>query len=104
MARPAVNGVQRQQRHTSAQLAAIRHDLDPAVIKCYEETGIDLSDMPALCDSGELALRIGTTAGALAQDRYLHRGIPYIKLGRRVRYSRIVVAQYLMDHFHRSKT
>ena len=33
------------------------------------------------------------------QDRYLRRGIPYLKLGRRIRYVRAQVAKYLLDQY-----
>jgi hypothetical protein len=36
-----------------------------------------------------------TTTNSLAQDRYLGRGVPFIKVGRRVRYSRSDVLAYL---------
>lgn len=64
----------------------------------YKHTGIDLSGLPPIMTAGELAPAIGSSEGALAQDRYRNRGIPYIRLGRRIRYARAEVARYLMAH------
>ncbi len=41
---------------------------------------------------------LNLTLGALAQDRYQGRGIPYVKFGRRVRYRQAGVARYLVTH------
>ena len=50
----------------------------------------------------DLAQALGITAEALAQDRYRNAhtadGIPYIKIGRRVRYLKADVCQYLAAH------
>ncbi len=64
----------------------------------YAETGIDLSELPPVITPSELAPVIRSTVDALAQDRYRQTGIPYVKLGRRVRYMRADVARYLMAH------
>jgi hypothetical protein len=40
------------------------------------------------------------TVDALAQDRYRDRGIPYIRVGRRIRYLRADVARYLIANRH----
>jgi hypothetical protein len=64
----------------------------------FAETGIDLSALPAVVKPNELAPVIRTTVDALAQDRYRRVGIPYVKLGRRVRYLRADVARYLLAH------
>lgn len=56
---------------------------------------IDDISLPEVIKPRDLAKFIGTTEGALAQDRYLGRGIPYMKIGRRVRYSKLDVIEYL---------
>jgi hypothetical protein len=62
----------------------------------YNDTGIDLSPLPALMTAEELAPAIRTSVGALAQERWRNVGIPYLKMGRRIRYARGEVARYLM--------
>ena len=66
-------------------------------------SGFDLSDLPAVCTPDEIAPAIHTTVSALAQDQYLHKGIPYTKVGRRVFYARRIVAQYLIDNTHTAR-
>lgn len=66
--------------------------------RLFIDTGIDLSTLPAISTSRQLAPVVGTTEAALAQDRYRRCGIPYIKFGRRVRYLRADVARYLMTN------
>lgn len=70
----------------------------------YADTGIDLSTLPAISTAEELAPAIRSSVGALAQDRYRGRGIPYIKLGRRVRYLRADVARFLIANRHNTAT
>ena len=64
------------------------------------QTGIDLSALPPVMRTEQLASLLGITPGALAQDRYRTRGggIPYVKIGRRVRYLPGDVCRYLIDH------
>jgi hypothetical protein len=63
------------------------------------ETGIDLSGLPALMTSAQLAPLLGTTVEVLANQRYKRRGIPFIRLGsKRVRYLRADVARYLLSN------
>jgi hypothetical protein len=62
----------------------------------FAETGIDLSALQPVVKPVELATAIRSTVDALAQDRYRGVGIPYVKLGRRVRYLRIDVARHLL--------
>lgn len=78
------------------ELAERSRDLAEAELTdLYTRTGIDLSELPPIMTAGQLAPAIGSTEGALAQDRYRNRGIPYIRLGRRIRYARAEVARYL---------
>lgn len=62
------------------------------------QTGIDLSALPPIMSTEQLASVLGITPGALAQDRYRTAGIPYVKIGRRVRYLRADVCWYLIAH------
>ena len=59
------------------------------------ETGVDLAHLPPIATAKEVAALLQTSEASLAQDRYLGRGIPYIKHGRLVRYLRADVARYL---------
>lgn len=87
---------------TVAETVMVRcRDLaDAELAKLYVDTGIDLSMLPAVITAEELAPAIRSSVGALAQDRYRNRGIPYIKLGRRVRYLRADVARFLIANRH----
>ena len=55
----------------------------------------NLDDLPELMTPSELAGFMQTTINSLAQDRYLGRGIPFVKFGKRVRYLRNDVLHYL---------
>lgn len=46
----------------------------------------------------QVAEILHTTTGSLAQDRYLNRGIPYVKHGRKVLYRWADVYAYLDQH------
>lgn len=52
-------------------------------------------DLPALLTPAEVAHFMRTTTNSLAQDRYLGRGVPFLKHGRKVLYLRIDVLAYL---------
>lgn len=51
--------------------------------------------LPAVAMPKDVANLIGSTEAALAQDRYLSKGIPFTRIGRRVRYLRADVLAYL---------
>jgi hypothetical protein len=55
----------------------------------------NLDELPAVMTPPDVAGVIQTTINSLAQDRYLGRGIPFVKLGRRVRYLREDVLDYI---------
>ena len=59
-------------------------------------TGVDIDAMPPVMNTGELASLLGLTAPGLQQARYRKMGIPYVKVGNRVRYLRIDVARWLL--------
>jgi hypothetical protein len=84
---------------TIAQVVASRcgDRADAELAQLYNQTGIDLSMLPPIMTAEELAHGIRSSVGALAQDRYRGRGIPFIRLGRRIRYVRAEVARYLVD-------
>jgi hypothetical protein len=85
---------------TAAQTAArCRDQADAELTQLYNETGIDLSPLPPIMTAEELAPAIRSSVGALAQDRYRNRGIPYTRLGRRIRYARVEVARYLLANY-----
>jgi hypothetical protein len=69
---------------------------DAELEQLYADTGIELSMLPPIAKAEELAGALRCSVGALAQERYRNQGIPYIKMGRRVRYVRAEVARYLM--------
>jgi hypothetical protein len=84
---------------TEAVAARCRERADNALVELCNRTGIDLSSLPPIMTPGELAPTIRSSIGALAQERFRRTGIPYIKLGRRIRYSRAEVAQYLLANY-----
>jgi hypothetical protein len=51
--------------------------------------------LPEVVTPTELAQYLRTTRASLSQDRYLGRGIPFVKHGKRVRYLRQDVLDYL---------
>lgn len=52
-------------------------------------------DLPALATPAQVAEVMQTTVDSLAQDRYRRRGLPWIKVSGRIRYSRNDVLAYL---------
>ena len=56
---------------------------------------IALDDLPPLATPSQLAAVLQTTVDSLAQDRYRRRGVPWTKVGGRVRYLREDVLNYL---------
>ena len=66
--------------------------------KLFTDTGIDVAALAPVANAREVAAILGMSVDALAQDRYRGNGIPYIKVGRRVRYLRADVARYLVAH------
>lgn len=54
--------------------------------------------LPPLLTADQLAELLQTTAAALAQDRYQGRGVPYTRVGRRIRYLKEDVLKYLQDN------
>ncbi len=74
------------------------HLADEALAELLRQTNIDLSALPPIMDTVQLAPVLNTTPAALAQDRYRGGGIPFVKIGRRVRYLRADVCRYLIGH------
>lgn len=57
--------------------------------------------LPALMTTAEVAEFIRASKQSLDQDRYLNRGLPYIRIGRKIRYRREDVLKYLdANTFH----
>lgn len=59
---------------------------------------IPLEELPPVSTGKHVAAVIGTSEAALSQERYQHKGIPYTKIGRRVRYLRSDVLKFLADN------
>jgi len=54
-----------------------------------------LGELPSIATPSQLAAVLQTTVDSLAQDRYRRRGVPWTKVGGRVRYLRVDVLKYL---------
>lgn len=54
--------------------------------------------LPHVAKPEHVAAFIHTTVDALAQDRYRRRGLPWVKIGGRVRYLREDVLRFLADN------
>ncbi|MBF6372971.1 helix-turn-helix domain-containing protein [Nocardia farcinica] len=52
-------------------------------------------ELPELLTAAQTAEYIGVSEDTLAQDRYLGRGLPYVRVGRRIRYRAGDIAAYL---------
>lgn len=59
-----------------------------------------MSDFPELLTPKQVAEILLVSEASLANDRYLNQGIPYIKVGKRVRYRRADVIAYLDANRH----
>ncbi len=51
--------------------------------------------LPPIATAPQVAAVLQTTVDALAQDRYRRRGVPWVKVGGRVRYLRADVLEFL---------
>lgn len=56
------------------------------------------ANLPDYLTPPEAAEVLRTTTNTLAQDRYLGRGCPYIRAGRRILYARDQVLAYLDEN------
>ncbi len=56
------------------------------------------AELPEVATPQETAKFVRSTTAALAQDRYLGRGLPYVKYGSRVRYLRDQVMAHLREN------
>lgn len=87
-------------------MAIAEHLAEIELSQLYAQTGIDLTSCPSVMTAAALGPVIGLSEGALAQDRYRAAvqgrsdTIPYIKIGRRVRYLRADVARFLIANRH----
>jgi hypothetical protein len=67
------------------------------LLSLYHETGVDFSELPPIMTAQQVAPLLRLSVDALSQDRITGRPtIPYIKLGRRVRYLRSDLIRYLL--------
>ena len=76
--KPKMTAVRQTVAATAAALA------DAELTKLYADTGIDLSMLDPVITPDELAPVMRTSVGALAQDRYRRRGIPWVRYGKRI--------------------
>lgn len=53
------------------------------------------TELPKLLTPAQLAEVLSVSEASLAQDRYMRQGMPYIKVGKRVRYELDAVIAYL---------
>jgi hypothetical protein len=75
---------------------------ETALSKLCADAGFDMSELPPIMTAEELAPILGVTVAALANDRYRHVGVPFVKHGKRIRYLRSDVIRYLIAN--RTKT
>ncbi len=57
-----------------------------------------MDELPLLMTTAEVADFIRASKQSLDQDRYLGRGLPYIRIGRKIRYQREAVLKFLADN------
>ncbi|ORB87514.1 hypothetical protein B1987_13735 [Mycobacterium kansasii] len=57
-----------------------------------------MDSLPALMTTAEVAEFIRASKQSLDQDRYLGRGLPYVRIGRKIRYERAAVLKFLADN------
>jgi hypothetical protein len=55
-------------------------------------------ELPPIATAPQVAAVLQTTVDALSQDRYRRRGVPWVKVGGRVRYLRADVLKFLADN------
>jgi hypothetical protein len=55
----------------------------------------DATTVPALLTDPQVTELLGLPVGALRQDRYLSVGLPYVRIGHRIRYRAEDVAAYI---------
>jgi hypothetical protein len=69
----------------------------PLIQKLCDELNrqLPVDVLPPVATGRQVAAVIGTSEAALSQERYQHKGIPYTKIGRRVRYLRSDVIEFL---------
>lgn len=60
-------------------------------------------ELPTLLTGRQTAEYIGVSEDTLAQDRYLGRGLPYVQIGRRIRYRATDIADYLESRVVRAE-
>lgn len=59
---------------------------------------LTLQELPPVATAPQVAAVLQTTVDALSQDRYRRRGVPWVKVGGRVRYLRADVLKFLADN------
>lgn len=59
---------------------------------------LNAGELPPLATADQLASFLQTTSAALAQDRYMGTGVPYVRVGRRIRYLRDDILKFLAEN------
>lgn len=62
------------------------------------DRSIPAEALPPVSTGKHVAAVVGTTEGSLAQDRYQGKGIPYTRIGSRIRYLRADVLAFLASN------
>ncbi|MCV7176139.1 helix-turn-helix domain-containing protein [Mycolicibacterium sphagni] len=57
-----------------------------------------MTNYPEMMTAQQVGEYLQVSSASLAQDRYRGDGIPFVKIGKRVRYRRSDVANYLEDN------
>jgi hypothetical protein len=72
----------------------------PRTTKFPDLTGVDLEGLPPIMTTEQLAPVLRMSADALAQDRYRRdgKGIPFTRIGNRIRYLKADVLGYLIEN------
>ncbi|MGZ3385530.1 MAG: helix-turn-helix domain-containing protein [Isosphaeraceae bacterium] len=71
--------------------------LERELLAFYQEIGVDFAELPPVMTAQQVAPLLGMTVDALSQDRVGGNPIiPYVKLGRRVRYLRRDLIRFLL--------
>lgn len=54
--------------------------------------------LPTLMTTEQVAEWLAVSTGSLDQDRYMGKGLPYVKVGRRIRYLHDDIVKYLAEN------
>lgn len=57
-----------------------------------------MQDLPEVMTTKQLAALLSVGTAKLDEDRYLNRGIPYVRIGRSIRYLKADVLKFFEDN------